>query len=91
MLYREAFFRMTVQRKDKVSLLVLAGIVWGLEEKEGKGISERGNVMSQDLEMEKPRAYRGTIGGPAGERVEVVEVRAKEFGKLMQGLKRRVM
>lgn len=64
------------------------GTIWGSEDEEEKGISERGNVVSSDLEVEKPNALRGKIHRAAGERVEV---HAKEFGRLMQVLKRMVI
>lgn len=65
-----------------------AGTIWSIEDEKGNSISERGNVVSKDLEMKKPKVYRGTIGGPAGEKVEAC---AKEFAKLVQVLKRRVV
>lgn len=57
------------------------------EDEEGKAF-QRGNVVSKDAEMEKPKAYIGTRDGPARERVEVY---AEESGKFMRVLKQRVM
>lgn len=51
-----------------------------------KGVSERRNVVSKDLEMESPR--HGTIGQPSGERAGVYP---RDFCKSIQVLKRRMM
>ena len=55
------------------------------EDEERKGISERRNVVSKDLEMESPR--HGTVGQPTGERAGVYP---GDFGKPTQVLKRRM-
>lgn len=61
--------------------------LWTVRMKRGKAFQRKG-MFEQKLGDGKSKARVGTVDGPVGERAEA---HAREFGKLMQVLKRRVM
>lgn len=61
--------------------------LWTVRMKRGKEFQRKG-MLEQRLGDGKSKACVGIVDGPAGERAEA---HAREFGKLMRVLKRRVM